>query len=225
MTVVAITTSSDRADAAARPFRERGFTPIALPCIRIEPAPATVLGSARDAAASADFLFVTSARTVKLLWPIGGMPAVPVAAVGAATAHAAAQAGGRVDLIGDGAGIDLVDRLEGDMAEGTVVFPHAAGADSRTLAALRSGRRGVRAFEIYQTVPVAPGSTPVDAVAFASTSAVSGWFLGRDVDEVVVAAIGRETAAGLSRFGVAPDVIPDVPGFDQMAAALREAIP
>ncbi len=45
----AITTSSDRVEGVAAVFAATGLTPVALPCVRIEPASAETLQRARAA--------------------------------------------------------------------------------------------------------------------------------------------------------------------------------
>jgi uroporphyrinogen-III synthase len=224
VTTVAITTSRDRYDEAARPFTEQGFTPIALPCITVEVADEDLLTGARSTANGVDLLFVTSARTIRLLWPDGAMPAVPVAAIGVATARAVTRAGGNVAVVGTGGGLDLIDRVRALPRVRRALFPHAGGTDPNVLAAFRATVTVASTIPIYRTVPVAPDADPVDAVAFASASAVMGWFLTRDTGGTIVGAIGRPTVAALGSFGATVDAVPDVPGFASMASALREVI-
>ena len=222
MTTVALTTAADRFAEAARPFADLGFVPVSLPCITIEVADEDLLVGARVTAAGVDLIFATSARTIRLLWPDGNMPAVPVAAVGAATARAVTEAGGTVAVIGTGGGLDLVERVREITGIRRVLFPHAGGTDPAVLDALRTVVPVTSTIPIYETVPVAPTADPVDAVAFASASAVEGWFLARDTGGMTVAAIGGPTADALARHGVTPDAVPAIPGFKSMASALRE---
>ena len=88
MTRVAITT--DRFDSVSSAYALRGLEPVPLPCLRVESAGDEALTDARQAAADADLLVVTSPRTVSLLWPEQEMPEVEVAAVGESTAAAVA---------------------------------------------------------------------------------------------------------------------------------------
>jgi len=224
VTTVAITTSADRFAEASRPFTDLGFTPISLPCITVEVADEDLLAGARITAAGVDLLFITSARTVRLLWPDGAMPAVPVAAIGTATARAVTAAGGTLAVVGTGGGLDLVGHVRTLTGVRRALFPHAEGTDPVVIGALRTVVPVVSTIPIYRTVPVAPDPDPVDAVAFASASAVRGWFLTRDTAGAVVAAIGGPTAAALDGFGVTPDAVPDIPGFASMASVLREVI-
>jgi len=224
VTTVAITTSADRFDDVSRPFVDLAFTPVPLPCITISDADEGLLVGARTTAAGVDLLFVTSARAIRLLWPDGGMPPVRVAAVGAATARAATAAGGNVAVVGTGGGLDLVHQVRSLTGIQRVLFPHAEGTDPAVLDALRMTVPVTSTIPVYRTVPVAPGTDPVDAVAFASASAVDGWFLSRDLQGVVVAAIGRPTAEALERFGVTADAVPGIPGFESMASALKKVM-
>jgi len=224
MTSVAITTSADRFDEVSRPFATLGFSPVSLPCIRIEPTDDDLLAAAATAAADVDLLFLTSVRTIRLLWPDGGMPSVPTAAVGAATARAVTEAGGEVTVVGNGGGLDLIERIRSLRGIHSVFFPHAGGTDPRVLDALRSTVDVTSTIPVYRAVPVAPGADPVDAVAFASASAVDGWFLTRKLDDVTVAAIGRPTADAIAGHGARVDAIADTPGLDTMASALREVV-
>jgi len=224
MTTVAITTTADRFDEASRPFHRLGFTPITVPCITVEPADDAVLEGARLAAVGVDLLFVTSARTIRLLWPNGGMPPVPAAAVGPASARAVAEAGGTVAVVGTGGGLDLVEHVPALSGIRRALFPHAEGTDPAVLDALGAVVPIVAAFPVYRAVPIPPTHDPVDAVAFGSASAVDGWFLGRDLQDIAVAAIGRQTADALERFGVSADAVPGVPGFASMASALRKVM-
>ncbi len=224
MTTVAITTSVDRFAEASRPFVDLGFTPIPLPCITVEVADEDLLTGARLTAAGVDLIFATSARTIRLLWPDGDMPPVPVAAVGPATARAVTEAGGTVAVIGTGGGRELIERTRTLTGIRRAVFPHAEGTDPVVIAALQAMVPVVSAVPIYRTLPVAPGDEPADAVVFASASAVDGWFLTRDTGGMVVAAIGRPTADALELHDVIADAVPNVPGFGTMASALREVI-
>jgi uroporphyrinogen-III synthase len=217
---VAITT--DRFEDAAPWYAVRGLEPVALPCIRVVKAPEDALRSARLAAESADLLLITSPRTVRLLWHGRRMPPVPVAAVGEATAAAVEQAGGSVRHIGSAGLAQLAADLSRQLPLGRVVFPRAANADPAPLALVDSEGTEIVAFDVYRTVPTAPGPDPVDAVAFASPSAVEGWFLSRALDGLVVGAIGHTTAAALT--GHRPVVVPDRPSHRALAEELARSL-
>lgn len=218
MTRVAVTTHDGRQAAASDAYRRKGFTPVRLPCVAIEPADDAARRQVHAAIGDADWLFVTSATTVGILWPGGSMPATPAAAVGTATARAITEAGGVVGAVGDAGGADLADRL--GAGPGLVVYPRAAGADDAVTRRLIAAGWDVIDAAVYTTVPIPPAGDPVDAVAFASPSAVEGWCSARSLDGLVAAAIGSTTAAALDQLGRRADVVADRPGHTHLAAAL-----
>lgn len=217
-----ITSTRDRAIHLSRVTSEQGLEPVVLPCIEIRPAPKEVLDKARSMAEGADLLLATSSRAVTSIWPEGGMPSVTTAAVGPATSQAIEESGGSVGFVGDGGSESLVQRLRGRLAGRLVFFPHAAGADMKTVEALEEMGAEVSAMAVYETRPVAPGPEPVDAVVFGSPSAVLGWSLSRSMDGLVVGAIGSTTAAALVHRGHEVDVVPDRPDFELLIAHVAE---
>jgi uroporphyrinogen-III synthase len=225
MTRVAITT--DRFESAGRPFRRFGLEPVALPCIRIEPADATVLARARRAAAVCDLLVITSVRTVDLLWP-EAMPPSPVAAVGERTAAAVTARGGRVVVAGRAGLDDVIDRLDTLLESAGVVFPHAGGSWSNpakspalrtAVEALRARAASLTEFEIYRTTSLPPAADAVAAVAFSSPSAVAGWHLSRSFDGLVIGVIGSTTRLAVSVHRE-PEVVAPRPSHDALARAM-----
>lgn len=214
---VAITT--DRFEEAASPFRPLRLDPVWLPCIRIERADAAQLARARESALAADLLLITSVRTLDLLWPDGAMPAVEVAAVGETTAAAVKARGGRLVLSGRAGLADLAARTADRLATVRVAFPHAAGADPVALEAIRARAFDFQEFEVYRTVPVAPGSIRVGAVAFGSPSAVEGWLLSRDFEGIAVGVIGPTTWEAVSRHRP-PEVVAAQPSYQALADSL-----
>jgi uroporphyrinogen-III synthase len=213
---VALTTTPDREEALGQSLRQKGLQPVSLPCIEVIAAAASVLESAREAAASCDLIVLTSARVVEVLWPAGDMPPMNVAAVGALTAAAANEAGGLVTFVGSGGGADLATDLVDSLRGRQVAFPHAAGADPATLETLRRAGARVTAQPIYETRPVAPDLDEVEAVVFGSPTAVEGWHLSRTLDDLVVGAVGHTTTEALSRWGAAPHLIPETPSFHRL---------
>lgn len=192
---VAVTT--DGFDRVAPWYESCGLAPVSLPCIRMEPLEPEALDTARVAAERADLLMVSSARALELLWPTG-MPSLQVLAVGEASAEKARALGGSVVATGSSGVAGLIAGNLSLVAGRTVAYPHAAGADLADLAPLREAASSVEAHEIYRIVPVAPADDPVDAVGFASPSAVTGWHLSRDLDRLVVGVIGATTASAVS---------------------------
>lgn len=217
---IAVTSTTDRFPRWAAPLRSHGFAPVSLPCIEIRPAPG--LEEARTTAASADWLMFTSPRAVELLWPEGGMPAVPVASVGEATAAAVRTAGGLDSLTGGDDGDGLVDLLVGERP-GRVVAPHGDRADPVRFSRLQQIGVEVTAIPVYHTVPVPPGGDPVDGAVFASPSAVEGWVLARPLHSLrVVGAIGPVTADALRHQGVEAPVVAHPPAPRYLAAAMSD---
>ena len=116
---VAITT--DRFDSVAPLYREAGLEPIWLPCVRVEPASDEVLDRARQVAAGAELLMLSSARTVDWLWPHGGVPSVDAVAVGSAAAKTFSERGGRVVLTGNSGLADLAAKASPRLSTQTSV--------------------------------------------------------------------------------------------------------
>jgi uroporphyrinogen-III synthase len=139
--------------------------------------------------------------------------------VGAASAVAVEAAGGRVALTGRSGLADLLDVAADELGAARVAFPHAVGTDPGLVASLRSLALDLQEHEIYRVIPVAPEPTPVQAVVFASPSAVNGWLLARDFEEVVVGVIGATTQAAVARYTV-PEVIAPEPSHHSLARAL-----
>ncbi|MDX1449262.1 MAG: uroporphyrinogen-III synthase, partial [Acidimicrobiia bacterium] len=199
-----------------------GLVPVMLPCISISPATADVLAELRTQADSADLILLTSARTVRIMWPDGNMPPVPAAVVGSATAEAVVEAGGTVEVVGSGGAGELVEELT---VEGrTIVFPHARAADPATAEHLEERGAVVHAAAAYDTIPISPGDDKVDAAVFGSPSAVDGWLTRRHLEGMTIAAMGPTTASALRVRGVADPVVPDRPELSVLARALAERI-
>jgi uroporphyrinogen-III synthase len=217
VTRVAITT--DRFDSVAPVYSGLGLEPVPVPCVDVVAAGEEVLTRAREAVSGADLVVITSARTVDLLWPLGAMSGTRAVTVGAASAVAVEAAGGRVALTGRSGLADLLDVAADELGAARVAFPHAVGTDPGLVASLRSLALDLQEHEIYRVIPVAPEPTPVQAVVFASPSAVNGWLLARDFEEVVVGVIGATTQAAVARYTV-PEVIAPEPSHHSLARAL-----
>ncbi len=218
---VAVTTTIDRFDRYAEPLRRHRLRPLSLPCISVAPASPDIIESIRTAAQEGDRIVITSARAVTAVWPDGSMPNTPVLAVGEATAAAVRRAGGTVAAIGHGGGAELLRTVRSQLADCTVVYPHAAGADPQLVAELREGAARLVAAPVYTTRPVAPNPDPgVDAVVFASPSAIDGWRITRTLRGLLLAAIGATTADHLRSTGAEPDVVAPQPNPRSLALAL-----
>jgi uroporphyrinogen-III synthase len=216
---VAITTTSEGFRRVSQAFLDVGLAPVSLPCISIEQATPAELDVMRTAAGTADIMVVTSRRSIEILWPAGGMPSTPVAAVGNATSHAVADAGGSLAFVGTGGGDELVDLITPRLMRAVVAYPHARRADPLLGDRLRQRAALVHSCAVYDTIPIAPASDPVDVVTFASPSAVEGWSLTRGFEPLVLA-IGPTTRAALERAGRPPDLMADDPTFTALARSI-----
>ncbi|MDF1595314.1 MAG: uroporphyrinogen-III synthase [Acidimicrobiia bacterium] len=218
---VAVTTSADRAQAAAMPFTFLGLQTVLLPCIGVESSAEPELEAVRAIALLTDLLVVSSKRTIDILWPEGPLPAVDFAVVGAATARAVQARGGRAAMIGTGGSAQLVEMLAPHVTGRSVAWPHGRGADPRPLQQLAGHAREFSAPIIYTSVPLAPPSDPVDVITFASPSAVSGWQLSRPLDKPV-AAIGESTRLAVNRTGTSATIVAEAPTFQSLAEAVAK---
>lgn len=216
---VAITTTEDRYDGVAASFLAHGLQPVSLPCIRIRPASDDVLTSVKDAISSIGDVMVSSARAVEVVWRDGETVDAGFYVVGSATAEAVKRHAGTVRLEGAGGLSDLVERLV-PFGLRRLVFPHADGTDLESIEPLIASGVDVVSAVVYRTEQLGPATDEVDAVAFASPSAVEGWLSSRPLDGVVVAAIGPTTAAALVRHGVEVDIVPPRPAHGDLAAEL-----
>lgn len=219
---VAITGAADRFAEAARPFTDLGLEAVPLACIRIEPGSPDAIDVARRAASDADLVVVTSTRALEAVW-YGSVPDVTFAAVGAATAAAIRERGGRVETVGSAGAHRLVDELLPRMAGATVVYPRGDRSAATPVERLTAGGATVVAPIVYRTAPVAPGDDPVDAAAFASPSAVESWCAHRPLPSSV-SVIGPTTRDAAVAGGAIDPVVADSPTFHHLAAATRRAL-
>lgn len=218
---VAVTTTADGFERWAAPLRAMDLMPICLPCIEVRAEQEPALVEARRLARESDLILITSARAVRLLWPEGGMPTIPAAVVGEATARAVDEAGGSVAVRGGGDGDDLVDLLVEGVAGERIFFPSARAADPSRARRLTEAGARVETRVVYTTVPIAPGSDPVEAAVFGSPTSVEGWLRSRELAGLeLVAAMGTTTAHALREKGRQPDVVPTRPSVEAIARDL-----
>jgi uroporphyrinogen-III synthase len=218
-----------------------------VPATATAPGDGDALDRAIEALDQADWLVVTSVRTVAALrareawhrvWP-SAKSRVAVAAVGPATASALLGAGIGVALRATqgGAG-DLIGALAAS-ARGVsgrhLIWPRSGIADPGWIAAVERAGGRVTAPVAYSTVDVpiadlqplvaAFDDGSVDAVTFCSPSSASS--LARAFGDgtlramsghVLVAALGPTTAEALRRLGAAPDVVASTPEVETLAA-------
>ena len=217
-----LTTTPDRIRTLAAHAAKLGFDPVSLPCIRVEAIHGGVERLAA-AVAEADVLVVTSARTAAILAQ-GGIPSLPIIAIGPASAHAFEEAGGSVVFVGSNGVHRLVDESEHLLAGRRIIIAGASNTAAESAAALELMGSSVMSVNLYTTVPVSPPDDPVDAVVFGSPTAVSGWLTSRGLSGLLIGAIGPTTASALRKQGFEPDAVPDRPGFTntiEQLAALR----
>ncbi len=217
---VAVTTTPDRAPTVAKTLVAHHLEPVILPCIEVIPAPESALDDARSISEVADWIIVTSPRAVLLTWPSGGMPDVPVAAVGASTAAAVEAAGGNVEMAGHSGAGELTAKLAPMVAGRSVAFPHAASADPSTIELLENSGARVKPIPIYETRSIAPGLDPVDVAIFGSPSAITGWCRSRGLNDLVLAVVGETTRQTLAEHGYEAHVTPDRPDYESVVTAL-----
>lgn len=221
---LALTSTADRSEALESMAARAGLVPVVLPCIEYVTAEASVLETARRRAAFCDWLVVTSSRTVTTLWPDGAMPDVSVGAVGSATAAAVRTAGGDPVVVGEAGAADLFETMAPSISGRCVFFPHAGGTELSDVETLRAGGATVETMAVYDVEPIAPATDAVDAVAFASPTAVGGWFLSRRLEGLLVGAIGATTASALQERGEIPDVMPDQPSLEKLIGLIAESL-
>jgi uroporphyrinogen-III synthase len=212
-----VTTTRDRAGELADIVTARGCEPVLLPCIEVLSRPNDVVERARDAAAAADRMIVTSPRTISTLWPDDDMPAIPVAVVGARTAKQVEAAGGTVALVAESGADALIARLPEDWWRFNVFFPHGAAAEP-----INVDGRQIAAMAVYDTRPIPPEADAVDAAIFGSPSAVAGWIMSRSLDDLVLGAIGTSTTDALVQQGHPPDIVPDRPDYEALIALVAD---
>ncbi len=217
-----LTTTLERIHTLQEGVSLLGFEPIALPCIRVDTAPD---GANQLAAVDADALVVTSARAASLLLR-EELPPIPIVAVGPETATTFEKAGTTVAWVGSGGVREIALDARHLLSGRNVLLAGAANTSRENAAVLEMAGGSVTRVELYTTVPVAPEGDPVDAVVFGSPTAVTGWFMSRQLQDLVIGAIGPTTAAALGDHDVIPDVVPDRPGFmrtiEQLAALRPE---
>jgi uroporphyrinogen-III synthase/uroporphyrinogen III methyltransferase/synthase len=120
-----------------------------------------------------------------------------------------------------------------------VLVPRAADGRPELIDGLRAAGAEVVAPVAYRTVRAAPGSLAalgvllsagrIDAVTFASPSAVHGVVEGLGVDVgrlagVLLAAIGPTTAEALREAGFSAGVVPDIHAAKALADAVAERL-
>ncbi len=233
---VVVTRAADQARELGDLLAAAGAQPIFLPLIRIEPiidqaAEQTAVADALADLAQFDWLVFTSTNAVDIFLrqchqlgrplsaTIDNLPRI--AAVGPATRDALIKHGLPVDAMPDEyVGAAIPDAL-GDLKGMSILLPRSArggAALPKRLVAL--GARVVD-LPIYTTISTQPSAKAqqglaggVDAITFASGSAVQAWLeavavnpaLGRDAEGAAIVCIGPSTAQVAQEAGLRVDV-------------------
>jgi uroporphyrinogen-III synthase len=195
-------------------LRARGARPVRLPCIAFEDAP----GAAQVAqlVQNADLVVVSSPHGAqRLLALCADLYKTPLAAVGEATARAL---DGRVVFPKSGAGAQALLAELGDSVRGKrVLLPRAQRSTPSLAKGLRAAGAEVEELVLYKTI-VPPLAEPralralqdglVDAIAFASGSAVRGFVQlvgGRSAERSAIACLGATAVGAALAAGLVPD--------------------
>jgi uroporphyrinogen-III synthase/uroporphyrinogen III methyltransferase/synthase len=246
---VVVTRGKVGEDALSARLRDLGAAVREVPSIVFAPpADAAPLDAALRDLARFDWAVFASAvaveRTVERLRALGLAPAalaaVRLAAVGPATAERLAREVREPDLVpaearGEAMAAALASRVRGRR----VFLPRPAEGRPELLAGLVAAGAEVAAVEAYRTVPAPPEEIrpiarwieagEVDAVAFASPSAVSAVVgaLGGEAGllrRVVLGAIGPTTGAALREAGLEASVQPERYTGADLAEALASRL-
>jgi uroporphyrinogen-III synthase len=214
---VLLTRSEEDNSDWAEKLAERGAESVALPCIHCEPIDTPALRTnLAAAAAAADWLTFTSRRGVEAFAALHPrpLPRTRVAVVGAATATAARELLGHMDLVGrDGTAASLGATLarDGDLSyRRRVLLALAENAGDTLERALTAAGATCTRFNVYRTIPAPPAATKramsafgADNVIFASPTAVTGFVQQVTVDvPIKVYTIGPSTSAAARAAGL-----------------------
>jgi hydroxymethylbilane synthase len=249
---VLVTRPRDQAEELCRKLAAAGASPLAVAMIATRPLEDTrrldealgrlheyrwlVLASANGADAFAKRLRAVGAPAA---WSKG---APAVAAVGPGTAAALASAAIPVDVVsavhtGSALAAELAARDPRGMSGARVLMPRALEGRDEAAEILRGQGAVVDDIPIYRTEPRAPTDGElslldggVDAVLFASGSAVSSWCERANVDprlaeagrNAAVACIGPTTASTARSLGLRVDVEAAIHTSDGLVTALGE---
>lgn len=207
-----------------------GALVVPLPLMTIVPAGADAIAAARSMLAEADVVVFTSRHAVDAVGRAPLRTNVVIAAVGEATARALREIGLHVDVIGNGGGAALAERLSHRVSRRRVVWPRGEGANDALASGLRAaGAAAVDAVDVYRSVPVDIAATVTAAfarrrpLALVMTSPKRVQALVEQVKipgDIMVVAIGDTTAAACRAAGLRVASMPSSPAPDPVCAAL-----
>lgn len=242
-----VTRTRQQAGNLSALLRRRGAIPVETPLVRIEPPESwEPLEEALAAMESFDWLIFSSqngvAATVAHLDRLGldirALKGPRIAAIGPATAAAAAAAGLRISLCPEEyAAEGLLEslRAEGLRGKRLLLLRAAQGRELLPRLAEEDGAQ-VAVVPVYQTLPVDYPDPEamrmledheVDFITFASSSAVRSFAsaVGEErarelLGKVCVGCIGPVTAATAEELGLTPTVVPEQYTIEALVAAL-----
>ncbi|HYS09228.1 MAG TPA: uroporphyrinogen-III synthase [Myxococcales bacterium] len=231
---VLVTRAAEDAPELEALLRERGATPVRMPCIAFEDGPDAARIAAAVRNGEADLVVVASPQAARRLLALCGPIRAPLAAVGAATAR---ELPGEVLVPREGAGAEaLLRELRGRVTGLRVLVPRAEGGNPALVDGLREAGARVEARTLYRTV-TAPQAAPaallalregaVDAISFASGSAARGFAElagAAAAARAAVACMGKHCAREAESVGFRIDAVADgglVRLCDAVALAVR----
>ena len=248
---VVVTRQREQAEDLCQALAAAGAVPLAVPMIRTVAFEDTrALDTAIDRLASYRWLAFASANAVEVFmkrlremqtetrWPAG---APLVAAVGPGTAAALSRYGVNADLVpavhsGTALAEAILEAAPQGLAGATLLLPRALDGRDDAAALLRQHGAVVDDIPVYKTDMCIPSAEDValldggvDAVLFASSSAVSAWCdQARTVDQLaaaarsaVIACIGPATASTARERGLRVDVEASTHTAEGLVAALE----
>ncbi len=228
---VVITRAGAQAAEAGRALAALGGVPIYFPTVRIAPAadPAP-LSEALQVAQTYDWIVFTSANAVRAVGgrlaqrglTMAALRGPKLAAIGPATARTLTGWGLTATLLPEeqSAGA-LAEALLGEVRGLRVLVPQSDRARPHLAEALRTAGAQVTVVTAYRTLTavldpaaLAELARGVDAVTFASPSAVEGWVVltgGQDSGPAVIACLGPTTAEAARMAGLPVQVVATEP--------------
>ena len=230
---VLVTRAAEDAPELEALLRERGATPVRMPCIAFEDGPDTARIASAVKSGEVDLVAVASPHAARRLLALCGPLRVPLAAVGAATAR---ELPGEVLVPREGTGAEaLVRELRGRVQGLRVLIPRAEGGNPALVDGLREAGAEVEACTLYRTVTASQAAPAallalregaVDAISFASGSAARGFaeLAGAPAaSRAAVACMGKQCAREAAAVGLRVDAVADG-GLIELCDALALAV-
>jgi uroporphyrinogen-III synthase len=214
-------------------LRERGAAPVRMPCIAFEDGPDAARIAALVRSKQVDLIVVSSPHAARRLLALCGPIALPLAAVGDATAR---ELDGEVIVPRKGTGADaLLSELRGRLPGRRVLVPRAEGGNPALVDGLRAVGAQVEALTLYRTVPAREADPAtlaalregkIDAISFASGSAARGFAAlagAPSAAGAAVACMGQQCASEARKAGLHVDAVADG-GLAELCDAVALAV-